>query len=136
MNITVIVIKQKSETLCLLRRFTRIREAHICNGNMYCSCKYRNRYGIDCPHIYHVINRSKKFEETSYQEISVCWWNKFYPISCLSSDNKEFEEFDALEKAMKILQLNENDDLPVQIKWFNHLPNQNKKNILYELKNK
>ena len=36
---------------------------------------------------------------------------------------------------MKILELNEYDGLLVQIKWFNHLPNNYKKNILDEFEN-
>ena len=71
------------------------------------------RYGIDCPHVYHVISRSKEFEESSHHEISVCWWNTHYQTSCLSADNKEF---DALEKAKKKIELNEKDGLPILIK--------------------
>ena len=44
----------------------------------------------------------------------------------LSSDN---QEFDALQTAMKILQLNEKDGLLIHIKWFNHLPNHNEKYV-------
>ena len=104
---------KESETLYSLPRFKRIREVHICNGYIYCSCKYRNRYGTDYPHIYHVISQSNVFKEPSHHDISVCWWNTFYQISCLSTDN---EEFDTLEKAMKILQMNEKDSLAAQLK--------------------
>ena len=45
---------------------------------------------------------------------------------CLSTNNNEF---DALEKAMKMLQLNEKDGLPIALKWFNYLPIHNKKYI-------
>ena len=31
---------KESETLSLLPRFERIREVHISNGYIYCSCKY------------------------------------------------------------------------------------------------
>ena len=98
---------------------------------MYCSCKYRTGYGIGCPHVYLVISQSKEFEEPSHHDISVCWWNTFYQISCLSLDNKEFE---AYENTMKVLQLNEKDGLPVK-KWFNHLPIRNKKYISDVFKN-
>ena len=37
---------------------------------------------------------------------------------------------------MKILQSNENDGLPVEIKWFNHLPIINEKTIPDDLKMK
>ena len=90
---------KESKTLCPLPRLNRIREVHICNGYMYCSCKYRNRYGIDCPRVYHVISQSKEFEVPSHHDISVCWWNTHYWISCLSSDNNIYK---ALEKAIKI----------------------------------
>ena len=40
-----------------------------------------------------------------------------------------------LKRAMKILQLNEYDGLPVQIKWFDHLNIHNKKNFPDEIKN-
>ena len=49
----------------------------------------------------------------------------------LSADN---QEFDALEKAIKILQLNEKDGLSVKLKWFNHLPIQKEKYVPDELK--
>ena len=81
---------------------------------------------IDCPHIYPVIYQSKEFEEPSHHDISVCWLNTHYQTSCLSADDKEF---DALEKARKILQLHEKDVSPVQLKWFDHLPIHNKKYI-------
>ena len=100
---------KESETLCPLPRFKRIREVHICNGYRYCSCKYRTRYGIDCPYIYRVISQKKEYHHDS----SLCWWNTYYQISCLSTNNKEF---DALEKPMKILQLDEKDGLPIQLK--------------------
>ena len=32
------------------------------------------------------------------------------------------KQFEALEKAMKILQVNDEVGLPVEAKWFNHLP--------------
>ena len=55
-----------------------------------------------------------------------------YQTSCLSAYN---QEFDALEKAMKILQLNEKDGLPVKSKWLNHLPIHNEKYIPDEFRN-
>ena len=106
-------------------------EVHICNGYIYYSCKYQTRYGIDCPHVYCVISQSKEFEEPSNHDISVCWWKTYYQISCLLSDNKEF---DALEKGMKTLQMNEKDGLPVELKWFNCLPIHNEKYIPDEFK--
>ena len=45
-----------TKILSQLPRFKRIREVHTCNGYTYCSCKYRTRYGIDYPHVYHVIS--------------------------------------------------------------------------------
>ena len=98
---------------------------------MYCNCKYRNRYGIGCPDVYHVISLSKEFKEPSHHDISVHWWNTIYQIPCLTSDNKEF---DLLEIAMKLLKLNEKDGLLVQIKWFYHLPFHNEKYISDEFK--
>ena len=44
-------------------------------------------------------------------DISVRWWNRYYQKSSLSADIKEF---DALEKAMRILQSHEKDSLSVQ----------------------
>ena len=33
--------------------------------------KYQTRYCIYCPHVYHVISQSKKFEEPSHYDISI-----------------------------------------------------------------
>ena len=107
----------ESETLSPLPRFKRIREGHICNGYIYCSCKYQTRHGIDCPHVHHVISQSKEFKEPTHHDIGARWWNTYFQMSCLSAGNKEF---DVLEKAMKVLQINEKDGLPVELKWFNH----------------
>ena len=43
--------------------------------------------------------------------------------------SKNNEQFEALEKAMKILQIDENDGLPVEAKWFNHLPIHDEKDL-------
>ena len=39
------------------------------------------------------------------------------------------KQFKALEKATKILQIDGKDGLPVEAKWFNHLPTYNKKDL-------
>ena len=49
----------------------------------------------------------------------------FYQFACMLKNNKQFQ---ALEKAMKILHINEKDGLAVEAKWFNHLP-------IYDVKN-
>ena len=53
----------------------------------------------------------KEFEEPNHHHISVQWWNTHYQVACLSSNNKRF---DALEKAIKTLMLNEKEGLPVK----------------------
>ena len=53
----------------------------------------------------------------SHYYISVRWRNCFYHFAYMSKNDKQFE---ALEKAMKILQINEKDGLHVEAKWFNH----------------
>ena len=63
---------------------------------------------------------------TTHHDIFVCWWNTYYQTSCLSADNKEC---DGLETAMKILQMNKKDGLPVKSIWFNHLPIHNEKYV-------
>ena len=122
---------KESETISPLPRFKRIREVNISNGYIYCSCKYRSRYGIECPHIYHVISQTKECKELSHHDISVRWWNTYYQLSCLSADNQEFDE---LEKAMKILKLNEKDGLPIESKLFYHVPIHNEKYVPDEFK--
>ena len=93
---------------------------------MLCSCKFRNRFGIDCPHVYHVVCQSQEFKEPTHHHISVRWWNSFYQFACMSKNDKQFE---ALEKAIKILLFDEKDGLPVEAKWFNHLPIHNEKDL-------
>ena len=73
--------------------------------------------GIDCAHTFHVLSQAKEFEEPNH--ISVQWRNTYNQVACLSSNNKQF---DALEKAVKMLMLNEKEGLPVKLEWFNHLP--------------
>ena len=43
--------------------------------------------------------------------------------------SKNDKQFKAIEKAMKILQIDEKDVLPVEAKWFNHLPIYDKKDL-------
>ena len=43
--------------------------------------------------------------------------------------SKNDKQFDGLEKAIKILQFDEKDGLPVEAKWFNHLPIHNEKHL-------
>ena len=43
--------------------------------------------------------------------------NFFYQLACMSKNDKQFG---ALEKAMKILQINEKDGLAVEAKCYNH----------------
>ena len=104
--------------------FKRVCEVNIINGYIFCSCKFRNRYGIDCPHVYHVISQAQNFDKPNHHDISVRWWNSFYQVACMSKNDKQYEP---LQKAMKILQLQENEGLLVDTKWFNHLPISNQK---------
>ena len=46
--------------------------------------------------------------------------------------SKSDKQFEALEKAIKILQFDEKDGLPVEAKWFNHLPIHNEKDLPLE----
>ena len=62
---------------------------------------------------------------------SVWWWKTYYQVACLSSNNKKF---DALEKVVKMLMLNEKDGRPVKLEWFNHLPIYNKEDLPIEFK--
>ena len=80
---------------------------------MCCSCKFRKRFGIDCPHVYRVVSQSQEFKEPTHHHISVRWWNSFYQFACMSKTEKQFG---ALEKAIKILQFDEKEGLPVEAK--------------------
>ena len=44
--------------------------------------------------------------------------------------SKNDKQFEAIEKAMKILKINEKDGLPVEAKWFNHIPIYDEKDLL------
>ena len=48
-----------TETLSPLPKFKKLREVNISDGFIYCLCKFRYRYGIDCPHVYHVVSQTK-----------------------------------------------------------------------------
>ena len=94
---------QESKTLCPLPRVKRVRKVYFKDGCLFCSCHHRQRYGIDCAHIFYVLSQAKEFEEPNHHHISVQWWNTYYQVACLSSNNKQF---DILEKAVKMLMLN------------------------------
>ena len=99
---------EESKTLSPLPRFKRVRKVYFEDGCLFCSCKHRQRYGIDCGHIFHIMSQAKDFEEPNHHHISVRWWNSYYQVACLSSTN---DQFDALEKGVKLLMMNEKDGL-------------------------
>ena len=119
-------IKQ-SKILYELPQCERVQQVKITDGFMCCSCNFWNRFGINCPHVYHVVSQSREFKEPGHRHISVRWWDFFYQFACISMNGKQFE---ALEKAMKILQINEKDSLPIETKWFNHLPTNDGQDLL------
>ena len=45
------------------------------------------------------MSKAKEFEESNHHHICVQWWNTYYQVACLSSNN---EQFDVLEKAVKM----------------------------------
>ena len=70
-------IKQ-SEILDPLPRFKNMYQVNITNGFMSCSFKFWNRYGIDCPHVYHVKSQLKQFKESNHHHISLRWCDSFH----------------------------------------------------------
>ena len=64
---------KQSKTLYELPQFKRVQQVKITDGFMCCSCNFRNRFGIDCPHVYHVVSQSQEFKEPSHHHISVRW---------------------------------------------------------------
>ena len=77
------------------------------------------------------MSQTKEFEEPNHHHISVRWWNTYYQVACLSSNNKRF---DALEKAVKMLMLNEKEGIPVKLECFTHLPIYNRKDLPIKFK--
>ena len=57
--------------------------------------------------------------------------NTYYHVACLSSNNNQF---DALEKAVKMLMLNEKEGLPLKLEWFDHLPIYNNEDLAIKFK--
>ena len=122
---------EESETLCPLPRFKRVQKVMFKNWCWFCSYHHRQRYGIDYAHTFHVLSQAKEFEEPNHHNIIVQWWNIYYRVACLLSNNKQF---DALEKVVKMLMQNEKERLPVKLEWFNHLPIFNEWDLPIELK--
>ena len=56
--------------------------------SLFCSCHHRQRYGIDCVHLFHVVSQAKEFDEPNHHHINVQWWNTCHENACLSSNNK------------------------------------------------
>ena len=48
---------KKSETLDSLPQFKRVHQVNITDGFVSCFCKFRSRYGINYPHVYHVVSQ-------------------------------------------------------------------------------
>ena len=55
------------------------------------SCHYRQRYGIDCAHIFHELFQAKEFQEPNHHHISEQWWNTCYQVAYLSSNNNQLD---------------------------------------------
>ena len=117
---------KQSETLYTLPQFIRVCQVNITDGFMSYSCKFRSKFVIDCPHVYQVVSQSQQFKETNHHHISIRWWNFLNQFACMSKNDNQFE---AVEETMKILQIDEKDGLAVEVKWFNHLPIHDKKDI-------
>ena len=90
--------------VCHLPLLKRVRQVNVIGDFISCSCKFRNRSGKDYPHVYHVVSQSKT-QSSSY------WWNSFYRFACMSKNDKQFE---ALDKVMKMLQINNKNGLAVE----------------------
>ena len=73
---------EESETLCPLPRFKWVQKVYFKDGRLFCSCHHRQRYGIDCAHIFHVVSQAKEFEELNHHYISVRWLNTYYQVAC------------------------------------------------------
>ena len=66
---------KQRKTLYSLPQFKRDCQVKITDGLMSCSCNFKSRFGIDCPHVYHVVSQSKEFKERSHhhpRETSKC----------------------------------------------------------------
>ena len=121
---------EESETLSPLQRFKRVWKVYFKDGCLLWSCHHRQRYGIDCSHIFHILSQHKELEEQNHHHISVQWRNTYYQVACLSSNNKQFY---ALEKAVKMLMLNERRS-SCKIGMFNHLPTYNNEDLPIKFK--
>ena len=55
----------ESETICLLSIFKRIRKVYFKDGCLFCSHHHRQRYGIDCAYIFHVVSQAKELKESN-----------------------------------------------------------------------
>ena len=74
-------IHEESETLSPSPRFKRIRNVYFKDGCSFYSCHHRQRCGIDCAHIFHVVSQAKQFEEPNHHHISVQLWNIYYQVA-------------------------------------------------------
>ena len=84
-----ILIRKKQNRVKLRMSCLNLKvQVKITDGFVSCSCNFRNRFGIDCPHFYHVVSQSQEFKEPSHHHISVRWWNSFYQFACMSKIDK------------------------------------------------
>ena len=88
-------------------RFKRVRTIELVNNELQCSCCYRKRFGIGCPHEYHIVCKYyNTYDEPSHHECSVRWWScySYYGTTKAAfhendeSNNKLLELFYKLQK--------------------------------------
>ena len=106
----------KCPDIGLLPRFRRIRTVTRKDGLLYCSCCFRQRYGIDCSHIYNVVSQFQSYTEPSHHECALRWWSS-YSLYGLAFNSSNTENEKNLMRTYEALQRTEYTGLPV----FNHV---------------
>ena len=65
--------------------YSRIRTVTVQNSRMKCSCKYFERVGLICRHMFNVMATFKHYQGPSHHDISVHWWANYYKNACLGT---------------------------------------------------
>ena len=85
--------------------FNRIRTVSIETNYFVCSCKYFERFGIPCRHIFHVFATFTDYKEPSHYDISVIYWKQYmhycYNNQCTKSDKDSRDLCKLLEHLRK-----------------------------------
>ena len=112
----------------IIPRFARVRKVTLTDNVLRCSCCYRDRYGIDCAHVYHVVSSFNNYTEPSHHDCSVRWWSSFTQYGHYGNTSETVNE-NNLMKTFQALLTSDLIGLPIRSASPENIPIEEIKNI-------